>query len=103
MCRIGYSQKVLIQLFFCEFYFAPFWLENLTSIRCLKELTRPPDPLKLVYRISRNPPDKGTSCVVVHNLENSIIFDGICLSDFGISTNMEKKTCETVSLQLVVI
>lgn len=29
-------------------------------------------------------------------LENSIIFDGICLSDFGISTNMEKKTCETV-------
>lgn len=31
-------------------------------------MTRPSDPVKLVYRISRNPPDKGTSCVVVHNV-----------------------------------
>lgn len=45
-----------------------FSLKNLTSIRCLKELTRPSDPLKLVYRISKNSPDKGTSCVVVHNV-----------------------------------
>lgn len=31
-------------------------------------MTRPSDPVKLVYRISRNSPDKGTSCVVVHNV-----------------------------------
>lgn len=51
-----------------------------------------------MYRILKNLLDKGILCVVVYNLENFIIFDGICFFDFGILINMEKKMCEIVLL-----